>query len=188
MSSPELFELIQKNHPEAPKVAFEKYYGSLAAMALRYSKSAAQAEDVFNSCFQACLATLKSLRQPPLDMDDFIEKEFLTQTILYIKNIRSEYFVSSTVHATSDTKPRNYDLFDPQEMIDYRQIENDVLVRGIQQLVPAQRLVFNLHVIEDLSLSETADKLEASEGTVKSNLEKARFNLQKNIDKVLKAV
>lgn len=188
MSSPELFDLIQKSHPGAARAAFDKYYGRLAAMATRYAKSSAQAEELFNHCFQATLGTIKALRQAPLDLDDFVEREFLSQTILFIKNIRSEYFVSSTVHATGDTKPRGYDLFDAQEVIDYRQIENDVLLRGIQHLVPAQRLAFNLHVIEGLSIIETAERLEASEGTVKSNLEKARFNLQKNIDKSLKAV
>lgn len=188
MSSPELFDLLQKSHPGAARAAFDKYYSRLAAIALRYAKSATQAEELFNQAFQATLLAVKSMRQAPLDLDDFVEREFLKQAIAFVKSIRSEYFVSSTVHATGDTKPRGYDLFDAQEVIDYRQIENEVLLRGIQQLVPAQRLVFNLHVIEDLSVSETAELLEASEGTVKSNLEKARYNLQKNIDKMLKAV
>ena len=82
---------------------------------------------------------------------------------------------------------KKYDLFDTAEIIDYRQIDNEVLIRGIQQLVPSQRLIFNLHVIEGYSLAEAAAMLESSEGTLKSNLEKARFNLQKNIDKCLKA-
>jgi RNA polymerase sigma-70 factor, ECF subfamily len=188
MSTPELFELIQTHHQTATKAAFDKYYSRLAGIATRYAKSPAQTEELFNTAFNNALQSLRNLRQPPLDLDDFMEKEFIVQAIAFIKNIRSEYYVSSTVYATDAIAPKNYDLFETNEIIDYRQIENDVLIKGIQMLVPSQRLIFNLHVIDGYALSEAAILLDASEGTVKSNLEKARFNLQKNIDKSLKSV
>jgi hypothetical protein len=37
--------------------------------------------------------------------------------------------------------------------------------------------------VEEYDLRKSADLLEASEQTAKANLEKARYNLQKNIDK-----
>jgi len=188
MSTPELFELIQTQHLSAYKAAFDKYYSRLAGIATRFSKSTTQADELFNHSFNACLTALRGLRQPPLDLDDFIEKEFIIQAIAFIKNIRSEYYVSSTVYATTDSATKNYDLFESAEIIDYRQIDNDILIKGIQLLVPSQRLIFNLHVIDGYSLQDAAALLEASEGTVKSNIEKARFNLQKNIDKSLKSV
>ena len=52
--------------------------------------------------------------------------------------------------------------------------------------MPSQRLVFNLHIADNYSIAEAADLLESGEETVKSNLEKARYNLQKNIEKNLK--
>ena len=52
--------------------------------------------------------------------------------------------------------------------------------------MPSQRLAFNLQVIEGYSLSKISDLLETNEQTVKSNIEKARFNLQKTIEKNLK--
>jgi RNA polymerase sigma-70 factor (ECF subfamily) len=188
MSTPELLELMQTHHPTASKAAFDKYYSRLAGIATRYAKSTAQADELFNVSFHASLLSLRSLRQPPLNLDDFIEREFIVQAIAFIKSIRSEYYVSSTVHATSGASTRNYDLFDSAEVIDYRQIGNELLIKGIQNLVPSQRLIFNLHVIDGYSLTDAALLLEASDGTVKSNLEKARFNLQKNIDKSLKSV
>jgi len=186
MSSAELITLIQANDKTAFKVAFEKYYSRLAAIANRYSKSQAQSDELLHQAMHACLDKLKLLKQPPLDLDYFVEKEFINAAISFIKSIRSEYYVSSTVYAPGENKNKNYDLFENTEVIDFRQIDNDVLVKCIQQLVPSQRLVFNLHVIEGLTLSEAATILESSEGTVKSNLEKARFNLQKNIEKTLK--
>lgn len=55
-------------------------------------------------------------------------------------------------------------------------------------MVPSQRLIFNLHVIDGFGLSEASALLESSEETVKSNLEKARFNFQKNIEKSFKNI
>src|SRR5690606_1214122 len=109
------------------KVAFEKYYSRLAAIANRYSKSQAQSDELLHQALHACLDKLKVLKQPPLDLDYFVEKEFISEAIAFIKNIRSEYYVSSTVYAPGENKNKNYDLFENTEVIDFRQIDNDVL-------------------------------------------------------------
>jgi RNA polymerase sigma-70 factor (ECF subfamily) len=187
MSSAELIALIQSNSKTASKAAFDKYYSRLSSIASRYAKNQTQADDLFHHAFHACLNKLRWLKQPPLDLDEFVEKEFINEAISFIKSVRSEYYVSSTIYAPGENSNKNYDLFDTAEIIDYKQIDNEILIKSLQQLVPSQRLIFNLHVIDGFALTEAAAMLEASEGTVKSNLEKARFNLQKNIEKTLKS-
>lgn len=182
----EIISGLLKNDSSVKKQLFDTYYGKLSAIALRYSKSEAQSKEVFNAAFNSCLATLQRQKNNThLKLDEFIEKEFLRETVEFIKGIRSEYYVASTVYATNKDN-KNYDLFEYNEIIDFDSVGNDVLVKSLQQLVPSQRLVFNLHVIENYTLEDAAMLLEASEHTVKSNLEKARYNLQKNIEKCLK--
>ena len=53
------------------------------------------------------------------------------------------------------------------------------IIRSVQDLSPAYRTVFNLFVIEGMSHEEIAKKLGISIGTSKSNLSKARRQLQK---------
>lgn len=53
------------------------------------------------------------------------------------------------------------------------------IIRAIQDLSPGYRTVFNLFVIEGMSHEEIARQLEVSVGTSKSNLSKARKQLQK---------
>jgi RNA polymerase sigma-70 factor (ECF subfamily) len=53
------------------------------------------------------------------------------------------------------------------------------LMRIIQTLPPAYRMVFNLFVFEELKHKEIAELLNISEGTSKSNLADARKLLQK---------
>ena len=53
------------------------------------------------------------------------------------------------------------------------------IIRGIQELSPGYRTVLNLFIIEGLSHDEIAEQLGISTGTSKSNLSKARRQLQK---------
>ena len=175
----ELVSLIQKNDKSAKRQVFEAFYSKMAAIALRYAKNQSQAEEMTNFSFNSCFEKL-SKNQPFTDLDIFIHREFIAACIAFVKGIRSEYYVASTVYA-SETASKNYDLFTQSEILDINDIDREILLGAIQQLVPAQRLIFNLHVIDGYSLDEAATLLESSEPTVKSNLEKARFNLQKNI-------
>ena len=53
------------------------------------------------------------------------------------------------------------------------------LLRVVQQLPPAYRIVFNLFVIDGYSHEEIAQQLHITTGTSKSNLFKARQHLQR---------
>ncbi len=63
---------------------------------------------------------------------------------------------------------------DAIEKLSYEEI-----IRAIQDLSPGYRTVFNLFVIEGLSHEEIGKQLGVSIGTSKSNLSKARKQLQK---------
>jgi RNA polymerase sigma-70 factor (ECF subfamily) len=58
-------------------------------------------------------------------------------------------------------------------------ISYDEIIRAIQDLTPGYRTVFNLFVIDGFTHDEIATKLGISTGTSKSNLAKARKQLQK---------
>lgn len=55
----------------------------------------------------------------------------------------------------------------------------DEIIRAIQELSPGYRTVLNLFIIEGMSHDEIAEALDISVGTSKSNLSKARRQLQK---------
>ncbi len=58
-------------------------------------------------------------------------------------------------------------------------ISHDEIIRAVQKLSPGYRAVFNLFVIEGFSHEEISNHLGISIGTSKSNLNKAKRNLQK---------
>ena len=63
-------------------------------------------------------------------------------------------------------------------------ISSEEILRSIQTLTPAYRLVFNMYVIEGFSHREIADKLGITESTSRSNLVKARGKLKNMINQL----
>ncbi len=188
MFSKEIIASVIKNDKDAIRSMFENYYGKMGAIAVRYCKNQAQANEAINFGFNAYISNLQQNRNAhTVDIDNTFEPEFIKSCVSFVKGISSEYYVASTVYA-SGSSSKNYDLFESNEFIDFSSIDNDILIRSLQQLVPSQRLVINLHVIDGYTLEETANIIEASLQTVKSNLEKARYNLQKNIEKCYKTM
>jgi len=57
-------------------------------------------------------------------------------------------------------------------------LSHEEIIRAIQKLTPGYRTVFNLFVIDGLSHEEISNRIGISIGTSKSNLSKARRQLQ----------
>jgi len=183
MSTNDLILALSKNDANVKKELFESHFELMSSVALRFSKNKQQAKELLFASFDKVLQEFVNKKQAQeTSFIEFLQKQFIISAIFYIKGIRSEYYVASTVLANSD-RDKSYNLFESSEIIDYNAVETDVLTRSLQELVPSQRLVFNLYIIDGFDLQVISDMLEASEQTVKSNLEKARFNLQKNIEK-----
>lgn len=174
---------IHKHDINAVRQFYEENFAFLSGIAFRYAKSRAQSREIVQGGFAHVIQSLNKFKHgTEEDFKRFIKDEFIKFCVDFIRNIRSEYYVASTVRVT-DAPVKNYDLFADNVLTDFKNVEYDVLILSLQQLVPSQRLIFNLHVVDGYDLRSAADLLEASEQTVKSNLEKARYNLQKNIDK-----
>ena len=79
------------------------------------------------------------------------------------------------------------DIFDPEtdfveeDDLEVSTIPQEKLLEYIQDLPDQYRLVFNLYVFEKMKHKEIAEQLKISEGTSKSNLNRAKKILQKRI-------
>ncbi|MNF24356.1 RNA polymerase sigma factor [compost metagenome] len=83
------------------------------------------------------------------------------------------------------------DVFDPEtdeiaeEELGIIPISQEKMLEYIQDLPDQYRMVFNLYVFEKMKHKEIAKLLQISEGTSKSNLNRAKRILQKRILTVL---
>ena len=91
------------------------------------------------------------------------------------KNKRSPFLSDKD----TDFKQEAVDEMVEKEELEFKTLKAEVALEAVSKLSPAYRTVFNLYVMEDYSHKEIADILGINEGTSKSNLAKAKMNLQR---------
>ena len=163
------------NQRRDQKELYHKYYGYAMSIALRYASNDDNAVEMVNDAFLKIYRGLKNF-VPRYDNTVASFTAWLKQVVICacIDHIR-KYNKKEMI---TGADPEQVIIADEREtaeqMLQYKEI-----IKCIQQLSPASKAAFNLYVIEGFSHAEIADKLNISEGTSKSNLYKARQNLQR---------
>jgi RNA polymerase sigma-70 factor (ECF subfamily) len=88
----------------------------------------------------------------------------------------------------TDFKQEAVDEMVEKEELEFKTLKAEVALEAISKLSPAYRTVFNLFVLEDFSHREIAEILGINEGTSKSNLAKAKMNLQRILTEKFKYI
>ena len=167
------------NQRGAQKELYTKYYGYAMSIALRYSSSYDNAVEMTNDAF------LKIYR----DLKNFVPR-YDNTVISFMAWFKKVVINACIDHIRKYNKKEMMANVDPEQVViaDEREtaeqmLQHKEIIKCIQQLAPAYKAVFNLYVIEGFSHAEIAEKLNISEGTSKSNLYKARQNMQQLLKK-----
>ncbi|MBS1652750.1 MAG: sigma-70 family RNA polymerase sigma factor [Bacteroidetes bacterium] len=182
-------ELSVKAEKSYAEKLFDEVFPQCFSIASRYTKSEYQSNELLNKALSACFKHYTHQKSDVFDhaFKLVFEELFISELTQLIKSINNEYFVASTVHFKGNTNEvNNYNLFEDTGIIDINDAPLEVIYKSLQQLVPAQRLVYNLYVIDGYSIEKISQLLDSSEQTLKSNLEKARYNFQINLEKNLR--
>lgn len=163
------------NNRESQKKIYMAFYAFAMTVCARYNNNRDDAIEILNDGF---LKIFKEIhRYKPAYKDEMSSfKGWLAKIMTYTAIDR---FRKNQKHSlTTDLDKTAYQLSAGGESavdrISYREIKN-----SIQNLTPVYRAVFNLFVIEDFTHEEISQRLGISIGTSKSNLAKARKQLQK---------
>ena len=169
MTEKELIRHCRKKSAKAQKLLYNRYHGNLFGICLRYGKSKAEAEDILQ------IAMLKIYKK----IDSFSGSgSFEGWMKRIVVNVAIDNFRKNSKHYYHDNIDDSYEYFLSFGEISDNLEEEDIL-RTIQQLPPGYRMVFNLYAIEGYSHKEVAQKLGILESTSKTQLLKARHKLQK---------
>jgi RNA polymerase sigma factor (sigma-70 family) len=163
------------NQRESQKKIYNSFYGYAMAICDCYVNNEEDAIEVMNDGFLKIFKEIHHYK-PAYTNEINSFKGWLRKIMIYtaIDHYRKnqKYHVMreldiSLVHTASDGASG------------LDKVSYDEIIRLIQELSPAYRIVLNLFIIEGLSHEEIADSLGISVGTSKSNLAKARKQLQK---------
>jgi RNA polymerase sigma-70 factor (ECF subfamily) len=181
----ELFSDIINRCKQGDRKAQEAVYNLLAAkmfaVCMRYCQNRAEAEDVLHDGFITVFTKIQQFNHAG-SFEGWVRRIFVNQALErcrydnrlpVIDNIDAvEYqLVEQDVTDTAD------------EWTAYQLSEADLLDL-VNQLPQQYKIVFNMYVLEGLSHKEISDKLGISEGTSRSNLQRARIILQKQVNEL----
>ena len=163
------------NNRESQKKIYTSFYGYAMAVCDRYTKNQDDAVEILNDGF---LKIFKEIHRYKPAYSDVVSsfKGWLRKIMVYtaIDHFRKNHKHQFTTDLNNGIVQVASGGEDALDRISYEEI-----IRSIQDLTPGYRTVFNLFIIEGFTHEEISEQLGISIGTSKSNLAKARRQLQK---------
>ncbi|MES1217561.1 MAG: sigma-70 family RNA polymerase sigma factor, partial [Bacteroidota bacterium] len=163
------------NSRESQKMIYSSFYGYAMAICDRYAKRQEDALEILNDGFLKVFREIHHYQPAYADVvssfKGWLRKIMVYTAIDHFRKYQKHDVVRELDSVVYQVSAVNEDAID--------KLSYDEIIRAIQELSPGYRTVFNLFVIEGMSHEEVAAQLGISTGTSKSNLSKARKQLQK---------
>lgn len=163
------------NKRESQKIIYNSFYGYAMAVCDRYTSNEEDAVEILNDGFLKVFKEVHHYSPAYADVvssfKGWLRKIMVYTAIDHFRKFNKHKFVMDLDQVVIQVPSHGEDAID--------KISYDEIISGIQELSPGYRTVLNLFIIEGLSHDEIAEQLGISTGTSKSNLSKARRQLQK---------
>lgn len=144
----------------------------LYGLCMKYMKNEDDAKDVFQEAFTIAFQKMNQYRFEG-SFEGWLKRIFINKLIETLNKRKRDFLFVDEAY--------QQDRIDDEEDLNSVSISQEKLLECIQQLPDQYRLVFNLYHFENMKHKEIASLLHISEGTSKSNLNRAKSNLQKKI-------
>jgi RNA polymerase sigma factor (sigma-70 family) len=159
-----------ENDREAQLKLYQLFSPVLYGLCLKYMRNADDAKDVFQEAFVIAFQKIGQYKFEG-SFEGWIKRIFINKLLETLKKKKKDVLF--------------LDVFDTdvieEEELELVPIEQEKLLEYIQELPDQYRMVFNLFVFEKMKHKEIAKRLEITEGTSKSNLNRAKSILKKRI-------
>ncbi len=163
------------NKRESQKVLYNSFYGYAMAICDRYTNNDEDALEILNDGFLKIFREIHHYSPAYSDVvssfKGWLRKIMVYTAIDHFRKYHKHKMVTDIDPVIMQVPSAGEDALD--------KLSYEEIIRGIQELSPGYRTVLNLFIIEGLSHDEIAAQLGISTGTSKSNLSKARRQLQK---------
>lgn len=163
------------NNRESQKKIFSSFYGYAMSVCSRYTSKHDDATEILNDGFLKVFKEIHHFVPAYSDvMNSF--KGWLRKIIVYTAIDHNRKYHKYEMTTSYDEKVTETAYIEESAL---DKISYDEIIKAIRKLSPAYRTILNLFIIEGFSHKEIAEKLGISTGTSKSNLSKAKVQLQK---------
>jgi len=163
------------NDRQSQKKIYTSFFSFCMAICKRYVANQEEAIEVLNDGFLKAFKDIHRFQPAYSDVASsfrgWLRKIMICASIDHYRRMKKHRFHTDIHNGVIQLNDGNENALD---RISYREI-----IRSIQKLTPVYRAVLNLFIIEGCTHQEIAAELGISVGASKSNLAKARIQLQK---------
>lgn len=167
-------EACKANNRASQKMIYSSFYGYAMAICDRYTNKQDDAVEILNDGFLKVFKEVHRFTPTYSDITmsfkGWIRKIMVYTAIDHYRRNNKNALVSSIESVMYHVPSVNDDAI--------HKLSYDEIIRAIQVLSPGYRTVLNLYIIEGFTHEEISNQLGISVGTSKSNLSKARKQLQ----------
>ncbi len=166
----ELIQGCRQGHRIAQKYLYERFFGKMYGIAMRYTTNQEEALDILNTSFLKVFTSLDKY-QDNNNLAGWIAKIVFNTAIDHVRrNTKYKQVMNFTVERDA-----------PVQNDSVNHLNAEDLYKLIQQLPSSSRTVFSLYVIDGYKHKEVAEILDISVGTSKWHLANARKELRRMI-------
>lgn len=154
----------------AQKFLYERFFGRMMGIAMRYTSHRDEATDILNAAFLKVFTSLDKF-QDETNLAGWVAKIVFNTSIDFVRR-HAKYKQVFDLSVERDQSVYNASIDN---------LNTEDLFKLIQLLPISSRTVFNLYVVDGYKHKEVADILSITEGTSKWHLANARRELQRLI-------
>lgn len=164
-----------KANRDSQKQLYKLYYSFSMSICMRYSASYAESEEIVNDGFLKIFKNIAEFEPNYQSVEasfvGWIKKIFIHTAIDQYRKNKKSYTIPLPADSSFEISENSAN---PIDNMSYKEI-----IELVQKLSGTYRTVFNLYVLDGYKHEEISKQLHISVGTSKSNLAKARLNIQK---------
>ena len=163
------------NERESQKKIYSSFFGYAMSICHRYTNHEEDATEILNDGFLKVFVEIYRFKPAYTDTVSSF-KGWVRKIMIYTA---IDHFRKNQKHSLTKELNETYMHLPSQEEDPIAKISYVEIISAIKLLTPGYRIVLNLFIIEGYSHDEIAREIGISVGTSKSNLAKARKQLQK---------
>ncbi|MCF2443417.1 RNA polymerase sigma factor [Dyadobacter sp. CY345] len=167
----------QKLEASAQTEFYKKYKTKLMGVCIRYAKTQAEGEDIFQEAFIKVFKKITEVREIE-SIDRWVKSIVINTAINYYNRTTRQQLL----HVNLDNADQNFYSEEYESLIDKLDIE--VVLNIISQLPDGYRMIVNLHLIDGFTHAEIAEMLSIADGTARSQYHRARNILMKKLQEI----
>ena len=171
-----LVDGLKRQDKKSQEVLYKKYFGLMMSIGMHYCENWDDAKEVVNTAFLKVFTKIEYYTGVG-SFEGWMKKTIVNTSLDYIK---SKKFDKVDI---DDINYLNEELFVENEAAS--NINSEDIMKMIQELPNASKIVFNMYIIEGYKHKEISELLNISEGTSHWHLQNARKLLMNKINNLL---